>query len=219
MTAEEYLALERVAEGKSEFWHGEVFAMAGATDPHSRIRSNIHFYARLRLRGRGCAVHQADMKVGAAKRSGFAYPDMAVVCGNGKFFDSVLDVLMNPTAIFEVLSDSTRTFDLTAKLAEYQKIESLRHYVAVEQKSRAVYHCSRPAGAKWSYEILDAQDAALSLTALQIELPLSEIYEDILWPSKRRKSGYSARASTAETCGAMATIRFMFSAAVRSDTV
>ena len=35
LTAEEYLELERKAEYKSEYYHGEIFAMAGALEPHN----------------------------------------------------------------------------------------------------------------------------------------------------------------------------------------
>ena len=178
--------------------------MSGATDPHSRICSNIHFHTRLRLAGRDCVVHQAEMKVGAAQRRGFAYPDIAMVRGKGQFFDAVQDVLMNPSVIFEVLSDSTRAFDLTNKLVEYQKLDSLRHYVAVEQKSRILYHWSRGTAEKWGYETLDAPAAVLALTALKIALPLAEIYERIARPTKRRKTASSQTKAPAPTLPAPA---------------
>jgi Uma2 family endonuclease len=43
-TQEEYLSLERKAEVKSEFFKGEVFAMAGATRSHNVITGNLFSY-------------------------------------------------------------------------------------------------------------------------------------------------------------------------------
>jgi Uma2 family endonuclease len=40
-TQEEYLSLERKAEVKSEFFKGEIFAMAGATRSHNIITGNL----------------------------------------------------------------------------------------------------------------------------------------------------------------------------------
>jgi len=41
ITSEEYLALERRAEYKSEYFEGEVFAMTGASREHNLITTNL----------------------------------------------------------------------------------------------------------------------------------------------------------------------------------
>ena len=41
LTEEQYLELDRAAEYKSEFYDGEMFAMAGADLAHNRIVMNI----------------------------------------------------------------------------------------------------------------------------------------------------------------------------------
>ena len=50
-TAEEYLALERQAEGKSEYYAGDIFAMAGASRWHNVIVANVVGELRSQLRG------------------------------------------------------------------------------------------------------------------------------------------------------------------------
>ncbi len=63
-TLEEYLELEQSTdEIRYEFCDGEVWAMAGASNEHDNIQSNIHFYLRLKLRGRKCRAFLADMRV------------------------------------------------------------------------------------------------------------------------------------------------------------
>ena len=41
LTPEEYLAMERQAETKSEYFNGEVYAMAGASLAHIQIVANV----------------------------------------------------------------------------------------------------------------------------------------------------------------------------------
>ncbi len=53
-TPEEYLALERKADRTSEYVHGQVIAMAGASRIHNLIAGNFDREARQQLRGRPC---------------------------------------------------------------------------------------------------------------------------------------------------------------------
>jgi Uma2 family endonuclease len=123
---------------------------------------------------------QNAISVRIPNRRGFAYPDLTIVCRDRVFFDAVRDVLMNPLVIFEVLSEGTRSFDLAAKFREYQRLESLRHYVVVEQDVRAVMHYERAADGRWVYEALTGPEDVLRLTAAAgIQLPLAEIYEGV----------------------------------------
>ena len=177
ITADEYLAAERKAEFKSEFWLGQVYAMAGAVERHERVCSNLSRFLQNRLDGRPCQVFGSNMKVGATKKRGFAYPDVTVTCGELRFYDETRDVLTNPTAIFEVLSDSTREFDMAGKFREYQRLESLQHYVLIEPRQRSVTHYARGAQGQWIYLLLTAEGDVLRL--LDIELPLAEIYHQV----------------------------------------
>ena len=178
ITAEEYLEAERKAEFRSEFWLGHVYAMAGGTHRHSDICSNLNRFLQNRLAGRSCKVQGSDMKVGLTKKRGFSYPDISITCGERRFFDNIGDVLTNPMAIFEVLSDSTRAFDLGRKFEEYRKLQSLRHYVLVETNRRSITHYQLDESGLWSIvQDLTAENDVLKL--LDIELPLTEIYHQI----------------------------------------
>ena len=177
MTADEYLAAERLAPFRSEFWMGQVYAMSGAVSRHGEVASNLSRFLQNRLDGRPCRVYGSDIKVGTTKKRGFAYPDLTVVCGERRFLDEVKDVLTNPNAIFEVLSDSTRAFDLDGKFKEYQRLESLAHYVLIEPARREVMHYERGAAGAWIYRLLTGEHDAVHL--LDIELPLNEIYHRV----------------------------------------
>jgi Uma2 family endonuclease len=179
LSPEEYLERERKAQCKSEYWHGQVFAMSGAVARHVQICTNLTYCIESQLRNSPCHVFGSDMKVGITKKKGFSYPDLSVVCGKPEFFDAVEDVLTNPVVIFEVLSDSTRDFDLGTKFLEYKRLPSLKHYVTVEQRTRFVGHNERQSDGSWRNEDLTGENDILRLTAIGVELPLTEIYHRI----------------------------------------
>lgn len=179
LSPEEYLERERKAEFKSEYWHGQVFAMSGAVARHVRIGTNLTIAIGNLLRDARCEIFGSDMKVGITKKKGFSYPDLSIVCGEPQFFDAVEDVLTNPVVIFEVLSDSTRDFDLGTKFREYRRLPSLKHYVTIEQQFRHVSHSTRQADGTWLTEDLTDEHHVLRLTAIGIELPLTEIYHRV----------------------------------------
>ncbi len=101
-----YLAAERRAETKSEFFAGEVFALSGASRRHNLIVGNLVRELGVQLRGRPREVYASDMRVKVAASGAYAYPDVVVVCGEPEFEDEHVDTLLNPTLLVEVLSPS-----------------------------------------------------------------------------------------------------------------
>src|SRR3954447_12043553 len=125
ITPEQYLEIDRQAESKSEYYDGEMFAMAGASYAHNLIVVNTVSALHTQLRGTRCAALPSDMRlrIGAAAR--YAYPDAMVVCGEPEVLDEREDILLNPTVIVEVLSPSTESYDRGRKFEYYSAIDSL----------------------------------------------------------------------------------------------
>ena len=115
LTEAEYLARERRAELRSEFYRGEMFAMAGATREHNLIASNINRVLGNQLAAGPCETYQSDMRVRISETGLYTYPDVVVACGDLVFLDDQGDVLLNPTLVVEVLSDSTAAYDCGTK--------------------------------------------------------------------------------------------------------
>ncbi|HEV3383744.1 MAG TPA: Uma2 family endonuclease, partial [Gemmata sp.] len=59
LSESEYLAIERGAEFKSEFYDGEMFAMAGASPRHNRIRDNLVYKISQNLEGGTCFTYSS----------------------------------------------------------------------------------------------------------------------------------------------------------------
>src|SRR6185437_15590550 len=92
----EYLALERAAEYKSEFYDGEIFAMAGASLPHNRVKENLSIEIGSRLQGTRCQSFSSDMRVKLPRARAYCYPDIVIVFGEPKLEDETHDTLLNP---------------------------------------------------------------------------------------------------------------------------
>src|SRR5579883_3387590 len=106
LSPQEYLARERKAETKSEYYGGALVAMAGASQEHNRITANICGELHAQLRGKPCQEFVSDQRVAAPEGDRYFYPDVVVVCGEPEFKDADVDTLLNPALIIEVLSES-----------------------------------------------------------------------------------------------------------------
>jgi Uma2 family endonuclease len=62
-TPEQYLEMERKAAYKSEYFRGEIFAMAGAKIRHNAIKDNLVASMMTFLRGKGCRTFSSDQRI------------------------------------------------------------------------------------------------------------------------------------------------------------
>jgi Uma2 family endonuclease len=182
MTPEEYLKYERAAEYKSEFYDGEVFAMAGASRNHNLIVANVVAELRTHLKKRPCRVYPSDMRVKISESGLYTYPDVVVVCGEPKFEDDEFDTLLNPTLVVEVLSKSTAAYDRGPKAHHYRKVSSLKDYLIIEQETCRIDHYTRQPDGGWGISDYDRLEDTISLTSIGFELAVAEIYDKVEFP-------------------------------------
>jgi Uma2 family endonuclease len=175
LTPAQYLQLERRSETRHEFFHGEMFAMAGASWEHSLIAGNLSRAIGNQFRDRPCAVHQSDMRVLVDATGLYTYPDVVALCGEPRFEDSRVDTLLNPAVIVEVLSESTEAYDRGRKFDHYRRIESLREYVLVAQDRVHVEHFARR-GEQWLLTVYRRAEDRIALESIGCAVLLSEIY-------------------------------------------
>lgn len=175
ITPEAYIALERKAQVKSEYIHGEVLAMSGASLAHTLITLDIATELNIQLRGSKCKVITNDMRVRTGPQGSYFYPDVVVFCGAPQFEDNVFDTLLNPTLVVEVLSPSTEAYDRGEKFAHYQKLTSLQEYVLVAQDRIQVDHY-RLMETQWVRQTFHTSGDVLLLNSIECKLPLRDIY-------------------------------------------
>jgi Uma2 family endonuclease len=177
-TAEEYLRLERAADHKSELVNGRIYAMSGASRRHNLIVGNIFAEVRAQLRGRPCEAYVNDMRVRVRQTGLYAYPDLVALCDEPLFEDQVLDTLLNPSVIVEVLSPSTEGYDRGEKFAHYRRLDSLREYILVSQDRARVELYVRN-GDSWTFTETSDPDASLTIAALGCAIPLVDVYDRV----------------------------------------
>lgn len=181
MTAEEYLARERQAEEKSEFYQGECFAMAGVSRRHNLLSVNILRHLANHLASKPCQPYVADMRLYIEAHEHYVYPDVLVVCDEKAYVDE--ENCKDATVIVEVLSPSTETYDRGLKFLHYQSLPSLQEYVLISQEvlQVEVYH-RRIQKQDWIYQALSQPEDALVLSSIDFSCRLAELYESITFP-------------------------------------
>jgi len=177
MTADDYLATEELAFGKSEYVDGWVRAMTGATIRHNCVKMNCLVSLAISLKGHRCRPFDSDMKL-RVRQSGatrFYYPDLQVVCDSNPPTSVYQDC---PVLIIEVLSPSTRRYDLDEKMNAYLQIPSLQCYVILEQHQPIAIVMRRSEGGFLRQQI-EGIEQAIALPFLACELAMRDIYDGI----------------------------------------
>lgn len=181
LSAAEYLEQERRAEFKSEYFEGEVFAMAGASRRHGLIVTNLIAELRQQLKGKPCEVYPSDMRLRVTPTGLYTYPDVMVVCGEIQFADDQKDTILNPVVLIEVLSDSTKDYDRGRKFEYYRTLPSLREYLTVAQDKPHIEHWTRQQEDCGLLVEFHSLSQTIRLTSIDCLLPLIEIYDKIDW--------------------------------------
>jgi Uma2 family endonuclease len=180
LTFEDWLEAERASlEGRTEYLDGEVFAMTGASVEHNAIVVNITSELRTQMKGRPCQVYANDLKVRIRPADAGTYPDLVALCGEHQFQDGRRDVLLNPSLIAEVLSESTEAYDRGKKFAIYRQIPNLREYLLVSQHQVLVELYSRADDGRWTLSDFSALTDSVPLPSVGCTLSLAEVYDKV----------------------------------------
>lgn len=181
ISPEDYLAHEEQADYKSEYFDGEVFAMAGGTLEHNLISSNVLYELRNQMGLPPCIALTSDQRLKVSETGLYTYPDAVVVCGEPKL-DGI--ALLNPTLIVEVLSDSTEAYDRGDKFGHYRTLSSLREYVLVAAHKPQIERYTRSAvgGSDWILSSCSDPRGEVELPSIHSRLRLPQVYQGVQFP-------------------------------------
>ena len=178
VTPAEYLEFERKSEYRSEYLHGEIFAMTGASRKHNLITLNIAGELNQQLKGKSCEVYASQMRVKVAASGLYTYPDVVIVCGEPQLEDDYLDTLLNPTVLCE-LSESTERYDRIAKSGYYRALDSLAEHLLVAQDEACVEQYVKQVDGQWAMTETRSIDGTIELHSIGCSLTLREIYDKV----------------------------------------
>ena len=184
LTLEEYFELDKNAEGRFEYFDGDVVEMSGVSVEHGDIEANLLTILKNKLALRDCKVNPANIRIKVPKLPTYRYADLSALCGK-RVVEQIggLDVLVNPTLIVEVLSPSTEGYDRGEKFIAYKSIESFREYLLVAQDKKFVTLYTKHNEKFW-FQSEYFEGETLKLESLTCELSVDEIYQGINFQSK-----------------------------------
>jgi Uma2 family endonuclease len=177
-TVEEYLEIAAQSEHKLEYVNGYIVkAEMGGTYTHSTIGINLSVALHRALKGKPCKAHSNDLRIKTKKN--FRFPDGLVVCGEPQFHNSKKTTLTNPSVLVEIVSPESRKRDYVDKRSEYFEIESLQHYIIIEQERAFVSVFSKNKDGLLVFADYNAENPTVLLPSLDITLNLEDIYDDV----------------------------------------
>jgi len=178
-TVEEYLNYESESEIRYEYIDGEISAMAGGTENHSKIGLNGASALLIHTRGKPCRPHASDMKVKVSEKK-YLYPDFSVVCGEAQFADEKHTLLTNPILVAEVISDSSEKYDKITKNEYYRSLSSLHYYLIIDQhRVHVQLYTLQDNG--WLLQEYTRREQSIPLDVIDVTLSVDELYLDVVF--------------------------------------
>lgn len=176
MTLTEYLALDPGRDGRIEWLNERAYAMSGARPLHNVVTLNVAMALGTRLRGQPCRAMSSDQRVHIEATGAYVYPDVVVVCPPWSTAKQDPMSVTNPVLLVEVLSPSTRDYDLGGKLSHYRRIPSLQDILYVDPDAQTLVQYTRD-GERWVLQ--DITSGSVELAQLGLALPLAELFADL----------------------------------------
>jgi Uma2 family endonuclease len=177
----EELLADKPADERWELIGGRVVRMmVGARWEHHFIIANLSGAMReqFRAKNRPCRVFTETFFMKKKTLEAAMLPDVMVRCG-GPLEPGVASV-DDPVVLVEVMSHGTQARDRLEKWHVYQKLPSLQHYVLVERDRAYIEVFDRAAAAWTGVRILEGLQAVLDLPAIDVSVPLNQVYLDVL---------------------------------------
>jgi Uma2 family endonuclease len=179
ISAEDYLAGERISSIKHEYIRGQIYAMAGASKAHGIIAGNLFSMLRNQLRGSGCTTYMADIKVCIEAADTYYYPDITVTCDERDRVSLEEDFICHPRLVVEVLSPTTAAFDRGDKFADYRTLKTLEEYVLISQERLSVDCFRRNTEGLWVlYPYSKGEE--IYLASIDFRFSIEALYEDVV---------------------------------------
>ena len=177
MDAAAFLTWAEGREGHYELAKGRVIMMTGGSRAHGFITRRLANALEDRLDATRWAEWTSDFAVNISAGT-VRYPDVVVDAVGGTWRDLKATA---PAIIAEVLSPSSVTSDLGDKAAEYLALDTVFAYLVLSQDEPKAWVWTRagdsfPTGPA----VVEGMDNVVRVPALAIEIPLSEIYSELL---------------------------------------
>lgn len=185
LSFENFLDQEATAEFRSEYHDGERIPMPGGTFNHNRIARNFVSEFNTASKGQPYEIFINDVVLWLPMYRKSTYPDLMIVAGEVETLPERHNVILNPSVIIEVLSDSTEAYDRGDKFQLYRSLASFREYVLVSQNVMHVDQFVQTEGGQWLLSYYDGENAVLKLKTVPFAISLKDLYDKVVLDSSR----------------------------------
>ena len=179
ISIEAYLEMENVSIEKHEYYKGEVFAMSGAKVSHNTISGNLFVTLSNKLKGKKCKPYNSDQRIHIQSNTLFTYPDISIICGEIITLNNDEYNVLNPSAIIEVLSKSTKNYDRGEKFKLYREIPALQEYILADSESIHIEVFRLNKNKHWELEEYNSLEDRIHIKVIDEKILISEIYEGV----------------------------------------
>ncbi|TXF91240.1 Uma2 family endonuclease [Neolewinella aurantiaca] len=179
---EEYFALLKESVYKLEYLDGEIRMMSGGSIAHNDIIDNV--FGNLWSKRNSCKVKNSENAVFIETLNSYFFPDLTVTCNKPTYEEGGIAKLTNPELIIEVLSESTADYDRTDKFTAYRQLESFKEYILIDSRRMRVDTFYRNTNQYWRIGSYYEPEHEVEVRTLGLQLPLSIIYDDVVFPVK-----------------------------------
>ena len=173
------------AEGRFEYFHGEVFEMNGGSPEHALLSNRIGRLLGNQLDHRGGLVFSSEVKIKVPRMPPYRYGDVTALYG-APIYEKLGNqrLLVNPVLIVEILHRSTEIYDKGEKFRAYKSIENLREYLLVSQSKKFVTLYTKYNEKFW-FQSEYVSSETLKLESLNCDLSVDEIYQGIRFEAEK----------------------------------
>ncbi|NET60964.1 MAG: Uma2 family endonuclease [Symploca sp. SIO2E6] len=178
-TPEEYLEQEEKAEYKHEYRDGEIVPMTGGTTNHNKIALNFAANLKFGLKGQDYDIYIGDVRLWIPRYRQYTYPDVMVIEGEPIYLGTGKTTVVNPSLLVEVLSKSTKNYDLGDKFIYYRSIPEFKEYILIDQAKYHVMQYAKNSHGQWLLREQESADAILQLSSIEFQINLQDIYEKV----------------------------------------
>jgi Uma2 family endonuclease len=182
-TIEEYWKLVETPRLRLDYFNNQIVATESyGSLKHETIVSNIGFMLNNYFREKNHCVFLSNRPIYAAYCKNIFNSDVHLIeCQlQLHFYKRSKTATLNPSIIVEVMSESTKEFDLVSKLPCYQKIDSVQHIVYIEQEYAEIMVYSRTEKSnEWLLQRFNSINDSILL--LNKPFNLKDIYRNIVF--------------------------------------
>jgi Uma2 family endonuclease len=171
---------------KHEFDNGQIRAMSGGTIKHARLAMAFVMQLAPQLANKPCMVASSDSRVRIKSAGLITYPDLSIMCASEVMDDEDALAQTNPLVVIEVTSKSSEKYDRGKKRIAYQQLESLREYVIVSQREKAIDVYTRAVDGTWPEPVRSGPGERARLHSIGCEIDIDKLYTD---PRQRPAAG------------------------------